>query len=173
MSQAMSQEIRLIGTFPDEECCAHGIEELKQASAEWFAYSPIPSQEIATATGARPSHVRTFSLICGIGAALLALAITIGTSVEWNIIAGGKPIVSLPAFLVVTFELMCLGGAAGGVLGFFLLNGMPAFDLKPGYLPSFSGDRFGLIVQCAEADSERFESLLRTAGADEVTREAA
>ena len=173
MSQGMSQEVRLIGSFPDDERCAHGIEKLKETNVEWFAYSPIPSQEIATATGAGPSHVRSFSLVCGIFGALLALAITIGTSLEWNIVAGGKPIAALPAFLVITFELMSLGGAAGGVLGFFLLNGMPAFDLKPGYSPNFSGDRFGVIVECSEADTERFESLLRTAGADEVTREAA
>lgn len=169
----MSQEVRLIGIFPDDERCAHGIEKLKETDAEWFAYSPIPSQEIASAAETRPSHVRSFALVSGIFGALLALAITIGTSVEWNIVAGGKPIVALPAFLVITFELMSLGAAIGGVLGFFLLNGMPAFDLKPGYSERFSGDQFGVIVECDETDSERFESLLRTAGADEVTREAA
>lgn len=169
----MSQEVRLIGTFLDEDGCVHGIEKLRETDAEWFAYSPIPSQEIASAIKARPSYVRSFSLFSGICGALIALAVTIGTSLEWNIVAGGKPIAALPAFLVITFELTCLGGAIGGVLGFFLLNGMPAFDLKPGYSPIFSGDRFGLIVECSETDSERFESLLRAAGADEVTREAA
>lgn len=169
----MSQEVRLIGTFPDDERCAHGIEKLKETKAKWHAYYPMPSEEITAAIGHGPSPVRSFALATGIVFAFLALAITIGTSLEWNLIAGGKPIVSLPAFLIVTFELMCLGGAFGGVVGFFLLNGMPAFDLLPGYSPKFSGDRFGLVVQCAETDSGQFESLLRAAGAEEVTREAA
>ena len=168
----MSQEVRLIGAFSDEARCAHGIEKLKETPAKWHAYYPMPSEEITAAIGSGPSGVRSFALVSGIIFVFVALALTIGTSLEWNLIVGGKPIVSLPPFLVITFEVMCLGASAGGVLGFFLLNGMPAFDLLPGYLPKFSGDKFGLIVQCAEADSGQFESLLRAAGAEEVTREA-
>jgi Alternative complex III, ActD subunit len=169
----MSQEIRLIGSFPDDERCAHGIEKLKEVKAKWHAYSPIPSEKIAEVIGLGRSPVRRFVLAGGIFGALSGLAVTIGTSLEWNLVAGGKPIVSLPPFLIITFELMILCGGIGGVLGFFLNNRMPVFEPKPGYSPTFSGDRFGLIVECDEADSEGFESLLREAGAEEVTRETA
>lgn len=169
----MSQEVRLIGSFPDDDRCAHGIEKLKEAEAKWYAYSPIPSEKIAEAIGLGRSPVRNSALIFGIAGALVALAITIGTSVEWNLVAGGKPIVSLPAFLVVTFEFMCVCASLGAAFGFFLHNRMPVLEPIPGYSPRFSGDRFGLVVECDETDSEQVESLLREAGAEEVTRESA
>ncbi len=169
----MSEEVRLIGSFPDDERCAHGIEKLKEAKARFYAYYPIPSEKIEEAIGLGKSPVRAWVLAGGIFGVLSAFALTIGTSLEWNLNAGGKPIASIPPYLIIVFELMILCGGLAGVLGFFFNSRMPVLDALPGYSPRFAGDRFGLVVPCSEADSAQLESLLREAGAEEVVREAA
>jgi len=51
--------------------------------------------------------------------------------------------------------------------------GRLTFEPLSGYRSRFSSDEFGLVVRCAEGDAPRFESMLREAGAQEITREAA
>jgi len=55
--------------------------------------------------------------------------------------------------------------------GFFVHNRMPVFDLFPGYRSRFSEDKFGLVVQCEESAAAEVESVLRDAGAEDITRE--
>ena len=64
---------------------------------------------------------------------------------------GGKPIVSIPAFVVIAFELTILFGALSTVIGLFINTRLP--NLKPlvVYDPEFSAGRFGVYVS-APAD---------------------
>jgi hypothetical protein len=171
----MSAEILVIGSFTDDDRAAHAIEHLKAAQFEQVrAFAPIPSEKINEALYHRRSAVRSWVLTGGICGILTAFAITVGTSLEWNLIAGGKPIVSLAPYYVIVFELMILGGAISSVLGFMFNAKMPALDPIDGYSERFSSDRFGVVVNCAsESDYAKVEKLLKEAGAEEVIREAA
>ena len=103
---------------------------------------------------------------------LTAIALTVGTSWEWNLNTGGRPIASIPPYIIIMFELMILIGGLSGVTGFFLHSRLPAFESEGGYRSRFGADRFGLVVRCDDGDAARLESLLRDAGADEIVREA-
>ncbi len=167
----MNGEIELIGSFADEELCVHAIQALTRARlAPTRVFTPIPSEHIAEALGHGKSAVRGFVLAGGIAGVLGGFALTIGTSWEWNLVVGGKPIVSMPPFIIIAFELMVLFGGTLAVLGFFLTARMPALDPIPGYSERFAGDRFGVMVKCDEAEGERIESILRAAGAEEIVR---
>ena len=174
----MSAEIALISTFSTDEDCARGIEALHAAHAHKFsAFTPFPSEKILEASQeAREqgrSGVRWFVLLGGITGFLSAVALTIGTSLEWNLNTGGRPVVSIPPFVPIMFELMILFGGVSGVVGFFLLSRLPAFDSEVGYRSSFGSDKFGLVVHCEESEAQKYEGILRDAGAEEVQREAA
>ncbi len=161
----------LIGSFADEENCVGAIRALKRARVEpTRAFAPFPSEHLLEAIGHRKSPLRALVLAGGITGALSGFALTIGTSMEWNLIAGGKPIISMPPFIIIAFELMILFGGISAVLGFLWWAGMPALDPIEGYSERFSADRFGILVKCPEADSARIEAILRGAGADEVVR---
>jgi hypothetical protein len=110
-------------------------------------------------------------LIGGIAGVLTGLAITVGTSWEWNLIVGGKPVVSWPPFIIIMFELMVLLGGLAAAASFFLFARLPQFDPIPGYSERFSADRFGIAVACDEADSAKIEAMMREAGAEEIARE--
>ncbi|MGH7934387.1 MAG: DUF3341 domain-containing protein [Candidatus Binataceae bacterium] len=174
----MSDEIALVVTFGSDAECAHGIEALHEANVHNFrSFSPFPSEKIGEAMdearGWGRSPVRLWVLAGGIIGAITGFVLTIGTSWEWNLMTGGKPIASIPPFIIIAFELMVLTGGIFGVLGFFFHGRLPVFDPAPGYRSRFNADRFGLVVHCGEGEAANLESLMRDAGAEEIAREAA
>src|SRR5262245_37589460 len=69
------------------------------------AYTPYPVHGLSEALGIRRSWVPYVTLVMGLIGAGLGLLLQIWTSaVDWPIIVGGKPFVSLPAFIPITFE---------------------------------------------------------------------
>ena len=52
-----------------------------------------------------------------------------------------------------------------------LLARLPQLDPIPGYSERFGADRFGIAVECDEAESARIEALMREAGAEEVAHQ--
>jgi len=173
----MSGEIALVSTFTSEEGCARGIEELHEARVHDFkAFMPFPAEHVLEASqharGQGRSRVRLAVLIGGFTGFFTAIIMTVGTSLEWGINVGGRPIASIPAYIVIMFELMILFGGVSGVITFFILSGLPAFDPETGYRSRFGVDKFGLVVRCGEAEAEKLESILVGAGAEAVEREA-
>jgi Alternative complex III, ActD subunit len=169
-------EVAVISTFDNDEECAQGIHALHDARVHQFrAFFPFPSEKIMEAVdhvrawGRSP--VRWWQLLGGIAGVLTAIAITFGTSWEWNLIAGGRPIISVPPYIIIMFELMILIGGLSGLTGFFVHNRMPVFEGYAGYRSRFSEDKFGLVVHCDESAAARVESVLRNAGAQDITRE--
>lgn len=76
--------------------------------------------------GSPPSRVRQFALVGGLLGAFTGYAFTSFTVIDWPLISGGKPMVSIPAFTVIAFELMVLFGALSSFLGFVIASRMPA-----------------------------------------------
>jgi hypothetical protein len=174
----MSDDIEVVGVFLSDEECAHAIEKLHHAPNRGFhTFAPFPSEHIAEAVdevrGWGRSPVRKFVLAGGITGAITALVMTVGTSWEWNLNTGGRPIASITPYIVIIFEMMILFGVLGAVTSFFLKSGLPAFEPSSGYRTRFGADRFGLVVRVAESDGAKIEALMREAGAEEVVREAA
>lgn len=173
----MGAAMDIIGSFADEHLCVRGIVDLHQAQVNDFhVFYPFPSEHIQRVMHKPKSKVRALVLTGGILGVATGLAVTIGTSWEWNLVTGGKPIISWPPFIIICFELMVLLGGISAVISFLINAGLPSFEGATGYSARFSEDRFGVVVKCDEADSagiEKIESILRNAGAEEVLREAA
>ena len=164
--------IAIISSFADDAQCANAIEELRASKVgEFNTFSPIPSHRIEHAIGKTKSPVRWIVLTGGISGILTGLAITIGTTYEWRLNAGGKPLLSWPPFIIICFELMVLLGGIFGFLGVLGLSGIPATEIAPGYDGRFGEDRFGIVVRCDEAEAARVESMMKESGAEEVVRE--
>ena len=164
--------IAIISSFADDTQCAHAIEELRAAQVGDFnTFSPIPSHKIEHAIGRSKSPVRWLVLAGGISGVLTGLAITIGTTYEWRLNAGGRPLLSWPPFIIICFELMVLLGGIFAFFGVLMLSGVPTSAMAPGYDKRFGEDRFGIVVRCDEAEAARVESMLKESGAEEVVRE--
>jgi hypothetical protein len=174
----MSGDIEVVGVFTSDIECAHAIEQLHHTPNRGFhTFSPFPSEHMAEAVDEvrewGRSPVRKFVLAGGITGAITALVMTVGTSWEWNLNTGGRPIASITPYIVIIFEMMILFGVLGAVTSFFIKSGLPSFEPASGYRTRFGADRFGLVVRVAESDGGKIETMMRDAGAEEVIREAA
>ena len=164
--------IAIVSSFADDAECAHAIEQLRAAQVGDFnTFSPIPSHRIEHAIGKKKSPVRWIVLAGGISGILTGLAITIGTTYEWRLNVGGKPLLSWPPFIIICFELMVLLGGISGFTSVLALARIPTAEIAPGYNGRFGEDRFGIVVHCDEEQAERIESMMKEAGAEEVVRE--
>jgi len=104
--------------------------------------------------------------------AAIGFGLTIATSLSYPLIVGGKPIISLPPFLIIVFELTILFGGLLTLGGMLLNARLPRVRVGAAYRPQFSEDRFGLWVRCDEKDYESVIGLLEREGAEEVLRAA-
>ena len=140
---------------------------------EVTAYTPAPDHAIEAVLSRRVSPVRLFALVGGIAGCVLGFAIPIYTALDWPLITGGKPTVSIPPFVVIAFELAILLASLGAIFGFLVLSGLPRLRPGPPYDRRFSEDRWGVLVTCAADHADLVRARLNEAGAEEVRSENA
>lgn len=135
-------------------------------------YSPAPNHELEEALSHRVSPVRLFTLIGGLTGCAAGFAMTIWMSYDWPVLVGGKPVASIPPYVVIAFELTILLGALSTVAAVALFSVLQG---KRGvaYDPRFSDDHIGIFVPAGSDQLASVEQLLRSAGAVEVRHEAA
>ena len=90
---------------------------------------------------------------------------------EKSISIGGKPVGSIPPYVVIMFEMTILFGALTTILG-IAFNALFAARRQGtiAYDPRFSNDKFGIFVPCGPERAGAVEQLLRGSGAEEVRR---
>jgi hypothetical protein len=133
-------------------------------------YSPAPNHELEEALNHRVSPVRLFTLIGGLTGCAAGFGMTIWMSYDWPVLIGGKPIASIPPYVVIAFELTILLGSLSTVAAVALFSVLMG---KRGiaYDPRFTDDQIGIFVPTTSEQVGSVESLLRTAGAVEVRHE--
>jgi len=87
---------------------------------------PYEVPEVDALLGHSPDRIRFFALIGALTGFGSGLALTIYSVVSFPIIVGGKPIISLPPFLLIGYLLTILFGSLGSFLGFLLMARMPS-----------------------------------------------
>jgi molybdopterin-containing oxidoreductase family membrane subunit len=161
----------VVGVFAHVDTTVKALEELRaKGYHDLEVYTPAPIHEIEDVMERdRPvSRVRLFTLIGGLTGTVSGFALTIWSAMQWGLVTGGKPIASIPPFVIIAFELTILFGGLSTVLGMVLLGRLPRFRPSPAYDPRFSNDRFGVAVRCAPGRGASVVDILRRAGAEEV-----
>jgi len=164
----------VLGTFVHVDAATDAIRALRARGFRnnLTVYSAAPNHEIEEALEHKVSPVRLFTLIGGLTGCTAGFGMTLWMSYDWPVVVGGKPIGSIPPYVVIAFELTILLGALstlGAVALFSVLQGKrgAAFD------PSFTDDKIGIFVPVGREQHGAIEQLLRSAGAVEVRHEAA
>jgi hypothetical protein len=161
----------VVGVFAHVDTTVKALEELRaKGYHDLEVYTPSPIHEIEEVMERdRPvSRVRLFTLIGGLTGTASGFMLTIWSAMTWGLVTGGKPIASIPPFVVIAFELTILFGGLSTVLGMVLLGRLPRLWQTPAYDPRFSNDRFGVAVRCAPGRGASVTDILRTAGAEEI-----
>ena len=161
--------MRILGVYKEPAKAAAAVATAQDAGMPRVdAFSPTPDHALEQLIRARVSPVRTFTLVGALLGCTAGFALPIYTVLDWPLITGGKPLLSIPAFVVIAFELTILFGALFGMAGFLLLAGLPRLRRKHLGDARFSNDCFGVEIRCDDAQAAAARTLLTDAGAIEV-----
>jgi hypothetical protein len=163
----------ILASFAHVDAAVDAIRALRaKGLRNIVVYSPAPNHEIEEALEHRVSPVRLITLIGGLTGCTAGFAMAIWMSYDWPVLVGGKPIASIPPYVVIGFELTILMGALSTVAAVALFSVLMGKRGAP-YDPRFSDDQIGIFVPAGSDQLSPIEQLLRSAGAVEVRRETA
>jgi hypothetical protein len=139
----------IVAVYDDEEVLLDAIETVKKQNVKIDnVYTPFPVHGLEEAIGLQRSRIPTVGFIGGSVGLMTALSLQIFTmTIDWPNNIGGKPILPLPSFIPVSFELTVLFSAFSMVISYFIIN-----NLKPSPKPPFvyderqTSDRFVLVM---------------------------
>ena len=124
--------------------------------------------------GIKPSRLPWIVIACAIAGFSSALAMMIYMHVyDYPLVIGGKPFLTLPSYVPITFELTILFSAFGAFFGMWGLNMLPKFFDPVMQHPSFvraTDDKFFVVVQSKDPnyDSVRTRQTLEGLGVQEL-----
>ncbi len=127
--------------------------------------TPYPVHGMDKAMGMGQSKIGYVTLFFGLsGATFIFLFMWWTFNFSYNLVVGGKPFLSAPAFIPITFETTVLLAAISTFVGLLAIyfklpfNNHPLHDTD--YMKAVSGDKYGLVI---EADDEKFNAEKVTA----------
>lgn len=138
------------------------------------AFSPLPIHELDEAMDLHDNRVSLFTLIGGLLGCIGGFSLCSWVSaVALPLNIAGRPQISVPMFIPITFECTILLGGLTAAISMIAMNGLP----KP-YHPVFNVERFASAARnkfflCIESDDPKFDreataGFLETLGAEEI-----
>ena len=155
----MSSNLGVMAVFTNEADLLNAARKTREKFnfKKYDAFTPYPVHGLDDAMGLKRSWLPWVTFIAGLSGTATALALEIWTSaVDWPVNIGGKPFISLPAFIPITFELTVLFGGLATVGALFYACGLP--NANPKILhPRITNDRFVLFVPSTETNYKEAE----------------
>ncbi len=159
----------VLGVFGELDAAIAAIDGLRaDGMKDITVFAPLPQHDLEHALHVKQSPVRLYTLVGGMTGTATGFAFGTWTSMDWPLVTGGKPIISLPPFVIIAFELTVLFGALSTVLGLFITARLPRHKAALLYDPSFSAGNFGVLVVPPEGQVGAARSILERSGASEV-----
>ncbi len=149
----------LLGVFAYVDDAEKAINALRDRGYTPVFFSPTTLPSLEDHLMPQDSRVKWFTLTGALLGLLTAFALTTWVSVSWPMIFSGKPVVSIPPYVVIYFELMVLFGALANLIGLLWTARIPrrAETAYIPYDPRVSDDHFGVLVE--EVPSEEEETV--------------
>lgn len=172
------QKPKLFGALAEFESTSAvfvACEKVRDAGFKrWDSHGPFPVHNIDKAMGLPASKLPFIVLAIGLAGALGGYYMQVWTStIEYPWIISGKPHLSWPAFVPVTFELGVLFAAFAAVFGMLAINGLPRLYhslFRSKRFERFSDDKFFISIESTDPkfDAEKTVAFLQGLGATHV-----
>src|SRR5436853_960854 len=130
----------VVGGFAHVDTTVKALEDLRaKGYHDLTVYTPVPVHEIEDVLERdRPvSPVRLFTLLGGLTGTVSGFLLTIWSAMQWSLVVGGKPVASIPPYVVIAFELTILFGGVATLIVMVTLGRLPRFSHTAAYAPSF------------------------------------
>lgn len=159
----------LTAQFDEPAAAAAAIRAMRGRADAVEALMPAPFPEVLDALD-RPRSKLGWMTFAGAAAGVAGgFALCIWTALDWPLVTGGKPIVSLPPDVIIAFELSVIVSAVASVSTLSVLASRARRRLPATFDPRVTGSAIGVLVFGAR-DPDAAEAALRSAGAKEVSR---
>jgi hypothetical protein len=164
----------ILGVYSDEDDLKHGIDHIREKGLSIYeVFNPYPVHGLEKNLGYGHSWLPKSAFVFGALGTTAAIAMQTGMmGLLWPMIIGGKPFISIPDFVPVSFEMTVLFSAFG-MVGSFLVSQ----DLKPYKVPRIfdrrsTDDKHIVAIDLAKNSLSEAEIkiVLQEAGAEEVNR---
>jgi hypothetical protein len=151
----------------------------KEAGFKKFdAYTPFPIHELDDAMDLHDNRVSLYTLIGGLVGCVGGFGLASWVeAVALPLNIGGRPFISAPMFIPITFECTVLIGGLTAAISMIILNGLPS-----PYHPVFNVERFAdasrnKFFLCIESEDPNFDrhataGFLESLGPDEIAEVA-
>ena len=142
------------------------------------AYTPYPIHELDGAMDLHDNRVSTYTLIGALLGAIGGFGLLAWVSAyAWPLNVGGRPLISVPMMIPITFECTILLGGLTAAISMILMNGFPS-----PYHPVFNVERFvnasrNKFFLCIESEDPKFDRdrtavFLESLGPEEIAEVA-
>jgi hypothetical protein len=144
----------VLAEFEDAERLVAAAEVIRaQGFRGLDAFTPFPVEGLSKALGIGGSAVPRAMLIGGLAGAAAGFLMQVGTNLAYPLWVGGRPLLAVPAFLLVTFESTVLFAVLACIGTMLVANRLPklhhpifsvrGFDLS-------ADDKFYLAIRAGE-----------------------
>ena len=151
----------------------------------WDCCTPFPVHGLDKVMGIKPTILPVIVFFAGLTGTVLAFSLQSFTnSTDWNFWAmvwvtgypyliSGKPLLSLPAFIPVMFELTILLAALTATFAMYIMNGLPRLHhplFKSDRFIKVTDDRFFIVIEARDPKffRDRTITMLQSLGAESV-----
>lgn len=158
------QKQGFLASFEYLDSTLDAVEGLRKAGFKDIrTFGPVPEHHLEEALGYGESPVRVFTLVGALTGTAAGFAFTIFSVLDWPLVTGGKPILSIPAFVVIAFEMTILFGALATLIGLFINMKLPRVRPPVVYDPEFTNGRFGIYVSAPLKRKDEVRKILDSA----------
>lgn len=161
----------IVGNFDDEAVLFPAVKSVRKSGHKIYEiYTPFPIHGLDKAMGLRDTSLHTAGFIyAAIGTATALGFISWALAVDWQIVFGGKPFFSLPAWIPIMFELTVLFSSVGMVLTFCYLCQLAPFVKKDHFNLRSTDDLFVMVLESTGRTNEAETiAFLESLGAKDV-----
>ena len=145
----------VLAEFNGPEATLHAAEKVRDAGYQkWDVHTPYPVHGMDAAMGLGDSRLGWLVLIMALSGLATATALMVwANGIEYPIIIGGKPPISIPSMIPICFELTILFSALGCFFGMLAFNQLPRHNhpvFESLRFKTCSTDKFFISVEAAD-----------------------
>jgi len=155
--------MRIVAYFDSPEALARGARTARDAGWRTVsAASPAFDETVLDVARASRSPVAGVSVAGGIIGLVSGVLLTVGTVRQWpGVIVSGKPLVSVPPFLIIIFDLAILGASVAAVAGFLVASARARRAAQGVGDVTTSDNRFSLLLESIEERRDVSPDIIR------------
>jgi hypothetical protein len=149
----------VMGEYSDEHAIIEAAKKLHALGYRAMdGYSPIPVEGLSEAIGRKRTRLPILVLAGGLSGAFLGLGMQIfANAVHYPMNIAGRPYVSWPMFIPITFECTILLASFAAVFGMLGLNGLPQPYHPTFNVPAFARASANGFFLCVESTDPKFD----------------